>query len=548
MSPGRSWEPWKLRAEFARRLSRLYAREVPSYATLLAVTREVNEDLSRGWARGRGSTGTERLAPARPVAAERVAAERHGAVRVGTPGELAQIARIFAAMGMFPVGFYDLREAAASPVPVVSTAFRPVDPDELARSPFRVFTSMLVPADRRFFTADLQRRLETFLAARSLFPPSLLELADRAVAAHGLDADDAETFLTQATRALALSTEPVDRAWYAELARVSAVAADIGGSRGTHLNHLTPRVLDIDELYRRLRERGIAMIDSIQGPPRWDGPDLLLRQTSFRALPERRPFREADGTITEGTVRVRFGEVEARGIAVTPRGRALYDQLVDEVDRAAREAAPATDRSGLATDRLGPAIDRSGPATGHAAPAIATAPRRGAAGSSSERAELATRLWNERVPASESALDAQGLAYFTYAVETDDDGRPRGSGAPPTRLRDLVANGWLRVEPIVYEDFLPRSAAGIFRSNLDVDGSTDGDGHTGGGGGHTDGDGHRDRGRPAAVLDASWLAGILGRTVHDPYALYNGIRQASVTQVAERLGLGRLDLGSTRAL
>ena len=102
---------------------------------------------------------------------------------------------------------------------------------------------------------------------------------------------------------------------------MSAVAADIAGVSTTHINHLTPRVLDIDELYRRMTERGIAMIDAIQGPPRWDGPDVLLRQTSFRALAEPRRFREADGTVTDGTLRVRFGEVEARGVALTRKGR-----------------------------------------------------------------------------------------------------------------------------------------------------------------------------------------------------------------------------------
>jgi uncharacterized glyoxalase superfamily metalloenzyme YdcJ len=30
----------------------------------------------------------------------------------------------------------------------------------------------------------------------------------------------------------------------------------------------------------------------------------------------------------------------------------------------------------------------------------------------------------------------------------------------------LIARDWLRFDPIVYEDFLPVSAAGIFRSNL----------------------------------------------------------------------------------
>ena len=60
-------------------------------------------------------------------------------------------------------------------------------------------------------------------------------------------------------------------------------------------------MLDIDDLYRRMTERGITMIDAIQGPRAPTGPDVLLRQTSFRALAEPRRFREADGTVTEGT-------------------------------------------------------------------------------------------------------------------------------------------------------------------------------------------------------------------------------------------------------
>lgn len=221
---------WQLRAAFARRLSDMYGREVPAYTTLVDVSREVNEEVLRE----RGADA-ERLG-----AIGRVTAERHGAIRVGTPEELAQVARIFGALGMHPVGFYDLREAAASAIPVVSTAFRPVDGEELARNPFRVFTSLLTPADPRFFDPELRSRLENFLAGRELFPPELLALADRAEAAGELSDTDAERFLHLAVQVFELSPEPVDKAWYETLEKVSAVAADIGGVRSTHINHLTP--------------------------------------------------------------------------------------------------------------------------------------------------------------------------------------------------------------------------------------------------------------------------------------------------------------------
>ncbi|MEV5750713.1 VOC family protein [Actinoallomurus sp. NPDC052308] len=443
----------------------MYGTEVPAYNTLVDVAQEVNRDVLE-----RMGADAERLG-----SIDRVTAERHGAIRVGTPAEMAQVARVFGAMGMYPVGYYDLREAAGSSVPVVSTAFRPVDEAELAANPFRVFTSMLVTGDRRFFDEDLERRLGEFLGARRLFPPRLLELADRAEAEGGLDDQAAEEFLTLATAAFELSREPVSRSWYAELERVSSVAADIGGVPSTHVNHLTPRVLDIDALYARMSERGVTMIDAIQGPPRWNGPDLLLRQTSFRALAEPRVFREDDGRIVEDDLRVRFGEVEARGIAVTPAGRALYDDLSAELDAA------------LADRRV----------------------------TAEERNAVAARLWEGRVPSTEAELVAGDLAYFTFHTTG-----ARPASTPPADLAGLLAEGWVTARPIVYEDFLPRSAAGIFQSNLTSDGS-------------------KDVTRAGAEFGAEALAGVLGRPLHDPYELYASIRAASLTRVRDELGLDR---------
>lgn len=99
--------PHELRARFARGLSELYGREVPAYTTLVDVSQQVNTEVLAE----RGSAA-ERLGDI-----ARVTAERHGAIRVGTPEELAQVARVFGAVGMYPTGFYDLREAAPSPCP-----------------------------------------------------------------------------------------------------------------------------------------------------------------------------------------------------------------------------------------------------------------------------------------------------------------------------------------------------------------------------------------------------------------------------------------------
>ena len=402
---------WQLRARFATALSAMYGAEVPAYTTLVEVSEAVNRDYVAA------HPDAERLG-----SLDRVTAERHGAIRVGTPAELADVADLFAAFGMYPVGVYDLRDAA-SPVPVVSTVFRPIDSDELAHNPFRVFTSMLATRDTRFFDGDLRGRVEQFLGARQLFAPALIADARRIAADGGCAARSADDFVARAVASFAQSSEPVDRAWYTELTAVSAVAADIAGVSTTHINHLTPRVLDIDDLYRRMTERGIAMIDAIQGPPRWDGPDVLLRQTSFRALAEPRRFREADGTVSDGTRRVRFGEVEARGVALTRKGRERFDAAMATADPAA--------------------------------------------------------VWGEYFPNTDDEMASQGLAYYHQGDPT---------------------------APVVYEDFLPASAAGIFRSNLDADTEA------------------------AAGADESGytlesMAGTIGHHIHDPYTLYDATAQ-----------------------
>ncbi len=456
---------WELRARFAVSLAELYGQEVPAYTTLVDVSRAVNEDFVAAH-----GADAERLG-----SVSRVTAERHGAIRVGSPAEMAQVARLFAGFGMHPVGFYDLRDASASSVPVVSTAFRPTEPDELARNPFRVFTSMLVTDDRRFFDAPTQDRLEAFVAARELFAPEALELADRSIAAGGLDDGDADRFLALATASFALSDEPIDRAWYAHLESISAVAADIGGVPATHINHLTPRVLDIDDLYARMSALGIAMIPEIQGPPDWEGPDVLLRQTSFRALAEPRTFRDADGSVSTGELRVRFGEVEQRGIALTTAGRDRYDTMTAEVDRRLADAPVGTTRVAVAAD-----------------------------------------VWREHLPRTETGLALAGLGYFRFRV-ADASAAPRPDADGTTTLAELLATGTLVAEPIVYEDFLPRSAAGIFQSNLTDEGS-------------------RDDGQLGTPYDLARLSEVVGVPIADPTDLYAAQQAASLAEAEAVLG------------
>lgn len=116
--------------------------------------------------------------------------------------------------------------------------------------------------------------------------------------------------------------------------------ADVVCFRGPHLNHLTPRILDIDAAQVEMPRRGVDAKSLIEGPPRRHHP-ILLRQTSFKALDESIVF--AGTSAVTGAHTARFGEIEQRGVALTRAGRALYDRLLEQA-RSGDEAVSYLDR------------------------------------------------------------------------------------------------------------------------------------------------------------------------------------------------------------
>jgi uncharacterized glyoxalase superfamily metalloenzyme YdcJ len=305
-----------LRARFCAALSAMYRLEVPLYADLLALVDAVNVQA------GHGLLGES---------------ERHGAIRVGTAPELALMARAFAVLGMQPVGYYDLAPAG---VPVHSTAFRPISEAAIAQCPFRVFCSLL----RLDLIADeaLRAQAAAILARRQIFRSDAIDLIVRAEAQGGLDADDAEAFVAGLLETFRWHGDAtVDSATYARLAAAHRLIADIVAFKGPHINHLTPRTVDIDAAQRAMLAQGIDAKAAIEGPPTRRVP-ILLRQTSFKALAEPVRFTDQTGD-TVGHHTARFGEIEQRGAALTRKGRALYDRLLAQA-RAGDPDVPHADR------------------------------------------------------------------------------------------------------------------------------------------------------------------------------------------------------------
>ena len=396
--------PDDIRSRFSRAMSAMYREEVPQYGTLIDLVADIN-------ARTLDAQPTLRAQMTHAGELERLDVERHGAIRVGTAAELATLRRLFAVMGMEPVGYYDLSVAG---VPVHSTAFRPVTDAALLANPFRVFTSLL----RLELIADpaLRDKAAAILARRQIFTPRVLELIAQCETDGGLTDADANAFVREALETFRWhSTATVDAETYRALQAAHRLVADVVCFRGPHINHLTPRTLDIDAAQTAMTAHGMDAKDVVEGPPRRDCP-ILLRQTSFKALQEAVRFTDDAGAHT-----ARFGEIEQRGVALTRKGRALYDRLLAEVRDMGNAGSAAPDYE----SRLAQVFDA--------------------------------------FPDTHEALRVQGLAFYRYSLTASGEAAQIDAEAS---LDALLAKGYVQADPITYEDFLPVSAAGIFQSNL----------------------------------------------------------------------------------
>ena len=393
----------EIREQFSQAMSAMYQQEVPQYGTLLELVADVNLAVLEN-----NPQLHEKMVNADELA--RLNVERHGAIRVGTAQELATLRRMFAIMGMYPVSYYDLSQAG---VPVHSTAFRPIDDASLARNPFRVFTSLL--RLELIENEILRQKAAEILRQRDIFTPRCRQLLEEYEQQGGFNETQAQEFVQEALETFRWhQSATVDEETYRALHNEHRLIADVVCFPGCHINHLTPRTLDIDRVQSMMPECGIEPKVLIEGPPRREVP-ILLRQTSFKALEETVLFAGQK----QGTHTARFGEIEQRGVALTPKGRQLYDDLLRN--------------AGTGQDNL--------------------------------THQMHLQETFRTFPDSEFLMRQQGLAWFRYRL-TPSGETHRQAIHPGDDPQPLIERGWVVAQPITYEDFLPVSAAGIFQSNL----------------------------------------------------------------------------------
>ena len=374
-------EDWKLRRKFADRLSQMYREEVPAYGELVDLVGQINAEDHSG--------------------SVRLGEERHGAIRLAHPKELKLIRRALRLLGMHPVGYYDLSPAG---LPVHSTAFRPLTSESMEKNAFRIFTS-LVRLDQ-IGSERLKAEAKTLVNKRSILSSEALLLIEVGERYGGLTEDEGEQFITALMDTFRWRGEALaSHSLYEAILGEHPLLADVVCFPNPHINHLTPRVVDIDKAQDEMIARGLPAKAKIEGPPKRKCP-VLLRQTAFRALDETVFFPAGENGIS-GLHTARFGEIESRGAALTTEGMRRYNPC----------------RASSACDCL-------------------------------------PDDWNE--------LREQGLAWFSYET-VDATGAQIETAIAGGDVNELVRAGALKATPITYEDFLPVSAAGIFRSNLKED-------------------------------------------------------------------------------
>jgi uncharacterized glyoxalase superfamily metalloenzyme YdcJ len=193
-------------------------------------------------------------------------------------------------------------------------------------------------------------------------------------------------------------------------------------------------------------------------------------------------FTEQDGSVVHATHTARFGEIEERFYACTPKGRALYDECLAAAD-SAREKDPALPKRDMAAYEA-----------------------------------LYARPFAV-FPKSLPELIAGGFVYARYVPTARGLAAAKTPGAIRSAdLRELVRDGFADYEGLRYEDFLPVSAAGIFASNLQQYGT-----------------------KSTAAVKPTYsqrqLEDILGRPILDSTAQYAALEAESKLDTYARLGI-----------
>ena len=318
-----------------------------------------------------------------------------------------------------------------------------------------------------------------------LTPNTLLMDLYTAAMKHCMGELDEAGFRSRATVALARLAKCADRDWlrlhFKHLSHAEIDSFQQGEASSADIASLVDALVATfrGERFRLGRLAHSGFKDLTEGPSQ-DVP-VLLRQDAYKALTEPVEFVADDGTATKATHTARFGEIEERGYACTPAGRALYDEALAKAD-AVRERDPKLpSRDWAAYEEL------------YSVPFA-------------------------RFPRTLLGLLEAGLVFGRYAPTPHGMAAAKAGTLGDADIHELVRRGHAQFEGLRYEDFLPVSAAGIFASNLSQYGT-----------------------KSTAAVRPTYsqkdLEDVMGRPIIDATTVYAGLDAASRLDTFARLGI-----------
>ncbi len=488
MSPGFA-DKIEMQNRLFAELSAMFGREVPLYDKAQAVNvvcnRAVCELLS---VRHPGfAVSDEEI--------DRTGGERHGAIRIGRADEYRLVARFFGCFGMEPHNFYDTTSIGAKSQPVIATAFRSPE-----RPEHRVFTSLLMTD---YFDDATKGRIEALLSKRQVFSERAIELVDKSERDGGLNWEDANELIGEATgRIFKWTGRARDHQLYTDLCKGGfKIAADIACFERHHLNHLTPNTLCMDVYTAAMKfclgESDRATFEmraarALENMLLMSGPDWL--SLHFKHVEPDRVLKVGDADVDSGVLGAhvaaladRLSEAHLDLLKLPHAGFKDFTEgpsadtpvlLRQDAYRALTEPVAFVEADGSEveashTARFGE-IEQRFYATTPAGRAMYDQclaefeEARAADPDLMNRDEAAfLRLHAEAFAVFPKTLDGlleKGLVYAEHAPT--EAGRAAAGSIETTDLRELVRKGYATREGLRYEDFLPVSAAGIFASNL----------------------------------------------------------------------------------
>ncbi|HNQ72386.1 MAG TPA: DUF1338 family protein [Verrucomicrobiota bacterium] len=522
-------------------LSEMFGAEVPLYDKSLLVNRECNRAVCHLLGqRHRGFTLTD-------AELDESSRERHGAIRIGQPGEYRLVCQFFAAFAMEPHNFYDMANVGVKSQPIIATAFRSrVNPDH------RIFTSLLLTD---FFDPATRARIEALLATREVFSERARQLVAKNEAQEGLDWEDAKALIAEGVNGIFKWTGHArDYPLYQELCRTGfKIAADIACFQSHHLNHLTPNTFCMD-LYTAAMKFCLGELSAATFETR---AQTALSRTVARADRDwmRLHFKHMERSAFDGF---------QAGVVPPDAARQTAAQLLQRLQQADLDLQ-SLNHSGFKDFTEGPPQDTpvllrqdaykalTEPVQFHNPDgSVVDAVHTARFGEIEQRFYATTpqgrALYDECLAMADAAREQNpdgiktdfaayeaacarafapfpktlrelvraGLVYARY--QATPQGLAQRGQLHTTDLNELIERGCVDYEGLRYEDFLPVSAAGIFASNLSQYGT-------------------RATAPERPVYTQADLEGILDRKIVDANATYAGLQAQSQLQTYADLGL-----------